>query len=248
MPGVSIIIPVYNVQKYLKKCLESVIRQTMKDIEIIIINDGSIDNSLEICRQYSKNDKRIKLIDKKNEGVSKARNTGILHATGKYICFVDSDDWIESNMIENLYNFVLVNDSDFCMCNFIKENESKCDYVRSNLDKKVLNENEIKKHLLIPLIERDDNEKEHILARFRTPWGKLFKRDIIEKYNIRFKEDLIIGEDFLFNLDFLIHANKVIISDKFHYHYINNTNSATMKYKDDCWKNTYKNIIIYLED
>lgn len=247
MKKVSIIIPVYNVEKYLRKCLDSVINQTCKDIEIIIINDGSTDNSLEICKEYSKNDPRIKLIDKKNEGVSKARNTGLAYVTGKYVCFVDSDDWIELNMIEKLYDSSVINNADFCMCNYIKENETKSEYIKANIYKEVLIGNEIKDNLLIPLIERDDTEKEHALEGFRTPWGKFFKTEIIDKYHIKFREDLIIGEDFIFDLEFLIHASKAFINNGFYYHYLNNVNSATMKYKKDCWKSIYKNTIIYLE-
>lgn len=248
MYKVSIIIPVYNVEKYLKKCLNSVVNQTFKDIEIIIINDGSSDNSLNICKEYSANDKRIKIIDKKNEGVSKARNIGILYATGEYISFVDSDDWIELNMIEELYNSTVNNSVEFCMCNYMKESESKTKYIDSNLKIKKLQGNEIKEYLIIPLIEKEDNENEHVLAGFRGPWGKLFKRDIIEKYNIKFKEDLIIGEDFIFNLEFLIHVNKAFINKEFYYHYLTNINSANIRYKKDCWKLIYKNTILHLED
>lgn len=248
MKKVSIIIPVYNVEKYLRKCLDSVVNQTCKDIEIIIINDGSTDNSLEICKEYSKNDPRIELIDKKNEGVSKARNTGLACATGEYVCFVDSDDWIELNMIEKLYNSSVINNADFCMCNYIKENGTQSEYIKANIYKEVLIGSEIKDNLLIPLIERDDNEKEHDLEGFRTPWGKFFRRQIIDKYNIKFREDLIIGEDFIFDLEFLINASKAVINNGFYYHYLNNVNSATMKYKKDCWKSIYKNTIIYLEN
>jgi len=102
-PLISIIIPVYNVESYLKDCLESVINQTYKNLEIIIINDGSQDNSKEICYNYAKKDSRIKLINKKNEGVSAARNTGMDLATGEYISFIDSDDYIDNDMIEIFY-------------------------------------------------------------------------------------------------------------------------------------------------
>ena len=169
MNKVSIIIPVYNVQKYLRKCLDSIVNQTFKNIEIIIINDGSSDNSLNICKEYSKKDKRINIINKHNEGVSKARNTGLLYATGEYISFIDSDDWVEQNMIEELYNSITSNKADLCICNFIKENKNKRDYIKSNINQKILIGKEIKDYLTIPLIEREDNEKEHILAGFRGP-------------------------------------------------------------------------------
>lgn len=248
MCKVSIIIPVYNVQAYLKKCLDSVLNQTFKDIEIILINDGSTDDSLNICEEYSKRDNRIKIIDKENEGVSKTRNLGLLRAQGEYISFIDSDDWVEPNMIEELYNSAISNNAEFCMCNYIKESNSKSLYIDSGTYKKVLEGNDIKNYLLIPLIEREDNQKEHILAGFRGPWGKLFKKDIIEKYNIKFKKDLIIGEDFIFNLEILACTKKVVINEGFYYHYLTNDNSATMRYKKDCWNSIYRNTILYLED
>ncbi|MBI6873655.1 glycosyltransferase [Clostridium aciditolerans] len=248
MIKVSIIIPIYNAQTYLEKCLDSVMGQTLQEIEIILINDGSSDNSLNICKEYAIKDKRIKVIDKENKGVSKARNTGLLYAKGEYVTFIDSDDCIEHNMIEELYNSVTANNAEFCMCNYVKENNGKILYIDSSIHKKVLEGNDIKNYLLIPLIEREDNQKEHILGNFRGPLGKLFKKDIIEKYNIKFKEDLIIGEDFIFNLEFLIHTNKAVINQGFYYHYLINTNSATMRYKKDCWKSIYRTIILYLKD
>lgn len=250
MIKVSIIIPIYNAQTYLKKCLDSVTGQTLREIEIILINDGSSDNSLNICKEYARKDKRIKVIDKKNEGVSKARNTGLLYAKGEYISFIDSDDWVEPNMIEELYNSATVNNAEFCMCNFIIESNNKSLYIDSDMYKKVLEGNDIKNYLLIPLIEREDNQKKHILAVFRGPVGKLFKKDIIEKYNIKFKKDLIIGEDFIFNLEILACTKKVVINEGFYYHYLylSNTNSATTRYKKDCWKSIYKNVILYLKD
>ena len=111
MSKVSIIIPVYNVEKYLDKCLKSVLNQTYKNIEIIVINDGSTDNSLKICKKYK--DKRIVLIDKENGGVSSARNKGLELASGKYITFVDSDDWLELDAIENMVSFIEKENVDF---------------------------------------------------------------------------------------------------------------------------------------
>lgn len=106
MSKVTIIIPVYNVEKYLEKCLNSVICQTLKDIEIICVNDGSTDNSQQILKEYAQKDERIKIVDKKNGGLSSARNAGLDAATGEYCYFLDSDDWIELNTLEKLYGFI----------------------------------------------------------------------------------------------------------------------------------------------
>ena len=109
---ISIIIPVYNVSKYLRVCLDSVINQTYKDLEIICINDGSLDNSLDILKEYSNKDNRIIIIDKKNSGVSAARNDGIERSSGEYLFFIDSDDYIDNDFIEVFYNNAKKNDSD----------------------------------------------------------------------------------------------------------------------------------------
>ena len=113
---VSIIVPVYNVEKYLRQCVDSIVNQSLKEIEIICINDGSTDNSLQILEGYAQRDKRIKIINKRNEGLSTARNTGMEYATGEYIGFVDSDDFINEKMYENLYKNAKSNKSDIVMC------------------------------------------------------------------------------------------------------------------------------------
>jgi glycosyltransferase involved in cell wall biosynthesis len=111
---VSIIVPVYNTAYYLPKCIKSMLNQTYHNIEIILVDDGSTDKSATICDKYAKRDKRIRVIHKKNGGVSSARNTGIENATGRYIMFVDSDDWLPLNAVESLHKAILFNDGDFC--------------------------------------------------------------------------------------------------------------------------------------
>jgi len=122
---ISIIVPIYNVEIYLEKCLNSIINQTYKNIEILLINDGSSDNSLRICKKYQKKDKRIVLINKKNGGLSSARNAGIDKASGNYLLFIDSDDYIEIDMIEKLYNNIKSNNADISICNFFITKKNK---------------------------------------------------------------------------------------------------------------------------
>ena len=141
MCEVSVIIPVYNVENYVKKCIDSVINQTYTNIEIILVDDGSTDSCGSICKEYSLRDNRILVIHKKNGGLSEARNVGLSYAKGNYILFVDGDDYIEKNMIEKLYNTILSNDSDMALCNFfyVDENEEVCgvspEINTENLDK-----------------------------------------------------------------------------------------------------------------
>ena len=124
---ISIVVPIYNVEKYLEKCINSIIIQTYKNIEIILVNDGSTDSSGKICDIYLKKDKRIKVIHKKNGGLSDARNVGIENAKGKYIAFIDSDDFIDSDFIEILYNLIIEYNADVscCKCNVIYKKNKK---------------------------------------------------------------------------------------------------------------------------
>jgi len=115
-PLISVIVPVYNVEKYVGRCLTSIINQSYTNLEIIVINDGSTDNSLSVCEEYAAKDNRIKLTTQENRGLSGARNTGLRHYTGEYVTFVDSDDWIHRNMIEYLYNVLIRHDSEMSLC------------------------------------------------------------------------------------------------------------------------------------
>ncbi len=245
MCKISIIIPVYNAESYLNQCLDTVINQSLDDIEIILINDGSTDNSLDICYKYSKKDSRVKVIDKKNEGPSVARNLGITSASGKYICFIDADDWIELDMCKKLYNDIEFNNADFIMCNFIKQTEGQEELIDSGINSKILCGKDITYSLIIPLIEKKGIGI-HKLATFRGPWGKLYKRETILQNKISFKKDLIIGEDFMFNCEYLIEAKKVVINKEYFYNYRINNSSITIKYKENCL-NKYKLLVNYLE-
>lgn len=243
---VSVIVPVYNAELYLKKCIDSILNQTYKDIEIIIVNDGSKDDSLLICRTLEKKDLRVVVIDKENEGVSKARNTGIKIAQGKYVMFVDADDYIESNMIENMLIKMEKDDSDLVMCNYINLKDGKTELVQANFSDILDHKKDIVNKLMMPLIERDDGENTHKIAGFRSPWGKIFKKQIIDEFDIKFNEKMAIGEDFLFNLEFISHSQKISFDSGCYYYYVNNENSALMRYKKNCWNNYYRPIIINL--
>ena len=245
MRTVSIIVPVYNAERYIDKCIQSIINQTYKNIEIILVDDGSTDNSNIICKQYEKIHDNLKLISTENRGVSCARNTGIESSSGKYIMFVDSDDYIDNDMIEKMLQKVEENNYDLCICNYVKEYIDKQINIECFGKDQVLNNEEIN-HLIIDIIERSDNQKEHLLAGVRGPCCKLYSKEIIDKYDIRFNNELIIGEDFIFNLDYLAKCSSVSIINKYYYHYVTNMNSATMKYKDMCWSGIYKKIILCL--
>lgn len=215
---VTIIVPIYNVEKYLKECIESIINQTYKNLEIILVNDGSTDDSLKICMNYKKKDNRIVIINKTNGGLSDARNKGIDAANGKYICFVDSDDYISSAYIELLYNEARKNNTDIVLCGIKYVND----------EKKILSEYAYKKNfvksgkeLLIDYYQ--ENGVEVIVA-----WNKLYKRELFNtyRYNVgKIHEDEFLTYKILYNLD------KVsIISDKLYYYRKNDTSIVNKKF------------------
>ena len=233
---VSIIVPVYNAEKYLKRCLESIINQTFKGIEIIALNNGSTDNSLDILFEYADKDERLRVINGANSGVSQARNIGIREAKGKYIVFVDSDDWIERDMIEVLHNTITKNNCDLVMCTYIREfkNHSK-EKIFNSPDINIYTESQIKSELLRKLIGPIDWELSNpeYLDALGTAWAKIYKASILKEQNIQFIDlkEIGSGEDTLFNIYVFNQLKKVILLNKSMYHYWrDNKNSITSKY------------------
>lgn len=200
---ISIIIPVYNAAEYLEKCVKSVISQTYKNLEIILIDDGSTDESGYICKKISDKDNRVKVIYQKNSGVSVARNNGIDNSTGEYITFIDADDYIESNYCEVLLNSLIRNSADVSYSN---------DFCKKNMNNN----------------EEFIWEREEYDPVYKTPqyvvWGALYKRKVIG--NIRFDEDLYIGEDAYFFARIVKNSNKLVCINRQLYHYIYHKNSA----------------------
>lgn len=211
---ISVIVPVYNAEKYLGKCIESIINQTYKDIEIILVNDGSKDDSLSVCNDYAKIDSRIRVVDIDNSGVSCARNTGIFYATGKYIQFVDSDDYINLDMTEKLFNAAQEHDVDLVVCGYNTIVNGEC--TKNQIISSYLNK---------ALTEKDVNVTDLFnTSFFNSPWNKLYKKALITS---EFKEDFKIGEDLLFNLDYLQNIDKFSVLDECLYNYVVNKSSAT---------------------
>lgn len=202
---VSIIIPVYNSEKYLRECLNSVISQTWKNIEIVLVDDGSIDQSASICDKYACKDNRIKVIHKENGGVSSARNQGIEVCTGDYILFVDSDDFLAENYVESFFKYGDINSKiviEGCTVHEtnktrfyrIKEKQySKADF------SKAISDNELFKH--------------------GSPYGKLYISSIIKENHIRFIENIHNYEDLLFFLEYIGHIEFIKLSSEVGYHY-----------------------------
>ena len=214
----SVVIPVYNAEKYLTKCINSILNQTFTKFELLLIDDGSSDNSLAICNNFALVDYRVKVFHQENQGASVARNRGILESTAKYICFIDSDDWIDLTYLANFFH-------KDCLDNtlIVQGMTIEC----SNKRKKYLlftNEsyagNEVGKCIV------DQN-----ILNYGSPCGKLYSMDIIKSYNILFPENISYGEDTLFFLNYLTHIDTIEMLSFTHYHYrySYNTNSLSKK-------------------
>ncbi len=207
---ISIIIPVYKVEKYLEKCIQSVINQTYENLQIILVDDGSPDNCGKICDEYAKKDHRIEVIHKSNGGLSDARNKGLEMAKGEYIGFVDSDDYIEADMYEVLYNLLKQYNADVSICNFYTVSQGKISIKNADNGINEYNRIEILKEILL-----DKNIQSYA-------WNKLYKKELFDeiKYPIGKKyED--IGTTFYL----LEKCNKVVVTGKSEYYYINRQDS-----------------------
>lgn len=235
-PQVSIIVPVYNVENYIERCLNSLVNQTFKDIEIITINDGSTDKSLELLNKYAKEDIRISVIDLGDEGVSYCRNLGIEKANGKYIMFVDSDDWIDSSMVEVMYKKAEENKLDLVMCSYIREFKDHSKEKIFNLPEEIIyKEDKVKNELLRKLVGpiKEELSNPEMLDALGTVWGKLYRADILKENKIKFVDLKKIGsaEDTLFNIFTFNYLKKVMFLNKSMYHYWrDNPKSVTSQY------------------
>ena len=232
---ISIIVPVYNGRKYIRTCLDSILNQTYKNIELIIINDGSTDETDKICKEYEIKDDRIKYLYKKNEGVSIARNLGISQCTGSYILFVDCDDFLP---LDSIYYFAnnLINKCDIIIGSY--------SYIRFNkLSKKIVFEDACLNY----------SEFVNDFFKYKTAvsklWGNLYKSEIIKNHQILFSPDLTYGEDCCFNLDYIKYAKYIQVSNNVVYNYRLGGYASSVRYHNNinvtCKKLLEKYAIIF---
>lgn len=209
-PSVSIIIPVYNVEHYLKKCLDSLSAQTLREIEMIVVDDGSTDASLAVASECARRDGRIKVVHQENQGVSGARNTGLDAATGTYIGFADPDDWAEPGMFEALYTRAQRDRSDFCACDY------RLVYEDGEGTGNVLGLQDGKLNIAEYGLDKLWNEKKFAAVI----WNKIYRRSLIEEHGLRFESTRnVFSEDVLFNLCVLRHAETASSVGKSYYNY-----------------------------
>ncbi|NSW90264.1 MAG: glycosyltransferase [Firmicutes bacterium] len=208
---VSIIVPIYNVEDHIRKCVNSILKQTYTNIEIILVDDGSNDKSSKICDEYAQLDDRIKVIHKENGGVSSARNAGLSIANGKYIGFVDADDWIDIDMYEYLVQSIESNNCDIACCGYYKEHKGITEIISKSED------------MIIESL--DENLDNFIEGSYEgSVWNKLFVRSII---NHEFDTKISIGEDAYFLYNAIKNAKRIVYKRDPKYHYFIRFDSAT---------------------
>ena len=210
---ISVIVPVYNVEKYVGKCIESILKQTYTDFELILVNDGSTDHSYDICCEYKKKDSRIKIINKKNGGLSDARNVGIDASLGEYITFIDSDDFISRYMFEFLHNILIKNNADIAICSFLRvcENENPIDKIPSEMNIQLLNSEECYEAIYSSKCDE-----------FTVAWGKLYRRKLFDAIRYPYGK---LHEDEFVTYKLYSRSEKVVYVPIQGYYYLNREQS-----------------------
>lgn len=226
---VSIIVPVYNIKEYLSVCLESVINQTYNNLEIILVDDGSTDGSGDICDEYARKDYRVKVVHKKNEGLVRARKTGIMASSGKFIAYVDGDDWIEPNMVERLRQVLEEEKVDIAMCGRFEDTGAMSRPVYQGLRAGIYHKERLVAEVYPKMIV---NGGFFEWGLFPSVWDKLFRRECIESFQLAVDDSLTMGEDAACTYPALLNAKSIYILDECLYHY-RQTGTSMVKRSED---------------
>ena len=245
MAKVSVIIPIYKVEKYLSRCLDSVVNQTLEDIEIVLVDDGSPDSCPEICDRYAKKDSRIKVIHKKNEGLGYARNSGMLIATGEYIAFLDSDDYVSKDMYEKVYSELKRTDADCCVTGYVVKKDSGDEIRKENpLGTAVYKNDDIIIKVLAGMLGSKPNQPRDTDVGMSV-WKCVYRKELLQEKGILFpSERELISEDIIFQIRVLSQVKRVCTLSEGMYYYCENSNSQSLtktysKDKFDRYKKLY---------
>ena len=233
IPAISIIVPCYNVEKYLERCMKSLLNQSLENLEIILVDDGSPDKCPILCERYAQLDKRVKVIHKQNAGLGYARNSGLEIASGEFIAFVDSDDFVDFDMYSSLYAFAAKNNCEAVFCGYKKEKKTGIWIESHEFKEDIVLDKDEKISFMLGMIASPPEEK--IERKYAmSVWRAIYKRDLIEKYNIRFLSEREIGsEDLPFNISFLMKSNRIGLINKMFYYYCYNGSSLTKTFKKE---------------
>lgn len=228
---VSVVVPVYNVEKFLRECVDSLLNQTVSAHEIILVDDGAKDNSGRICDEYAEKYEIVKVIHKENAGLGMARNTGLDHVTGDYVVFIDSDDFCQADMIERLVAIVRETGCDTCKTSFNRVDMEGRFLRACPVEPGVFKETQVSSQLLPRMIGSAPDKKDSIPM---SACCTMYSMDIINRYGLRFVSERVwISEDLVFNIDYFAKAQYVVLSNYIGYNYRTNTNSLTTTYRAD---------------
>lgn len=242
---VSVVIPVYNVEKFIGECVASVCKQTLKEIEILLVDDGSTDNGADVCEEWVKKDSRVRLIRQPNQGVSVARNRGVAEAKGAWIAFIDSDDWIEPDYIQVLYDNAVKTKADISICGFYFDYSDET-VARGHFEKDMVfaGRQEVSQIQIQILAKNMSTVKNNSGDRIGAPWCKLYNTEFIRKNGLEFIPDLKRSQDVVFNLYALEQAGRVAYKNIPLYHYRINEESVCSKFS----KQILENVNNYLRE
>lgn len=251
---ISVIVPVYNAGAYIEVCLDNLIGQTYRNMEILCVNDGSIDNSFAILQDYSRRDSRIHLINKENEGVSQARNDALKQASGEFVMFVDADDWIDPETCETVLSSAVEEQADIVMWSYCSETESRSSRKVIYPEKRIFNDTEVKMqlHRRFVGVLNEELARPELADALCPVWGKLYRRELL--VGIEFVDLKEIGtyEDGFFNLEVFGRARKVVYLPEYFYHYRRSTTeSVTSGYREELfsqWQNLFAQMRGYIEE
>lgn len=248
-PKISVIVPVYNVEKYLQRCMNSLFNQTLKQIEIILVDDESPDNCPAMCDEYVRQDNRVKVVHKKNGGLSYARNSGMELASGKYIAFLDSDDFVKKEMYEKLLTYAESNELDTCFCCTQRYyNSGETVPIIEVFGNKIFNGRNEVDTFLMEMVggEEYEGEKTYCISA----WKAIYSMELINKYDISFlSERIMASEDLFFHIDYLSRAQNVGWLDELLHYYYYNANSISSTYSEIKYnriKTAMKGLSLYL--
>lgn len=233
MKLVTVIVPIYNVKNYLKHCLDSIINQTYSKLEIILVDDGSTDGCANICDEYAKADNRVRVIHKKNAGLGMARNSGLEIANGEFVVYVDSDDWLEKNMVEKMLMAIDQEQADLAVCGYKKQTSNgkiistnKCCSKRT-----VFLNDEIKNMVLLPILGAEADAQNDI-EREMCVWTNMYRMSIIRENYLRFvSERVYLSEDLFYNIDYIMRVKRAVFIPECLYNYRVNSISLTNMYR-----------------
>lgn len=228
---VSVIVPVYNVENYLRQCLDSLLSQSYKNIEIIMVDDGSKDTSGKICDEYAEKYKNFFVFHKDNAGLGMARNTGLEHIHGKYVTFLDSDDYLNRDCIKALYEYMVNYQVDMCKGGFKRTDDSGNIFSKREYQSEYFKGEKARLELLPRMIGSSPSQHDSVEM---CVCGAIYKADIIKNNNLKFpSERELISEDLVFNIDYMQHANGAYLTNNSDYNYRINLKSLTTSYRPD---------------